>query len=478
MAFDASPSWSGFNYQGKVALHHALTLINAQPVQFDFSTTNLMLEANEDFEIIVSGAPTSFHQVKAYNSSTFEEYSDALFGLTIELYKRPNVKGYLHTWKKVNDRPDCKGLLESIKNDFAIVLKEYQDAEPKAGNTILEKAASDESKLKKKAAILKAALPGKTADELATIVNEIITVKNDALNRIACYVYNDNKAFCDLKDINTKIKEQLSVALAARKIPITDEQLDKAFDYFLGIIDEYIIERHKNKTAATAKPITFLEIISALSFDHEDVGRHYLACRFKDRFSRLMDEYLGDEDDYPQPESSKPCNLKAVQKLLLSLPPIELWEHYRHFSPQIDLASDNNTDNAFSSNDDGIRFFLLKIFHEINFSRLSQDANLYRFSYKSSAIPRQNYLPTTITNSAKLSQTVRQLNANPCLSELLYEVQNLIYSGNVVHPFSPDRGKITDAPPSTAADPRSKQIEILPTITLLPLENAQDALAK
>ncbi|WHV79850.1 hypothetical protein [Pseudomonas aeruginosa] len=100
MAFDASPSWSGFNYQGKVALHYALTLINAQPVNHDFSTTDLMLEANEDFEILVNGNSVSFHQVKAYNSSTFEEYSDALFGLTIELDKRAGVSGYIHTWKK------------------------------------------------------------------------------------------------------------------------------------------------------------------------------------------------------------------------------------------------------------------------------------------------------------------------------------------------------------------------------------------
>ncbi|WFN57301.1 hypothetical protein [Dickeya lacustris] len=44
MAFDASPSWSGFNYQGKVAIYHTLTLINQQPVDTDFSNWSLMLE--------------------------------------------------------------------------------------------------------------------------------------------------------------------------------------------------------------------------------------------------------------------------------------------------------------------------------------------------------------------------------------------------------------------------------------------------
>lgn len=478
MAFDASPSWSGFNYQGKIALHHALTLINAQPVGFDFSATSLMLESNEDFEIIINDSPISFHQVKAYNSSTFEDYSDALFGLTLELYKRNGVKGHIHTWMKINDRPHYKGLLASVKNDFAKVLKEYQDATPKAGTSILEKAATSETNLPKKAAILKAALPDKNAEYLATVIDEIINLKNDALSRLTCYIYKDGNAYCDLKDINNKIQEEISIALNTRAIPITEEQLKKALDYFLGVIDSYIIERHKNKKSATAKPITFGEIIKALDFDHEDVGKKYTACRFKNRFTLLLDEYLGDEEDYPQPISSEPCNLRAAQKLLLSLPPVELWEHYRNFSPQIILDNENNTDNALSYNDEGIRYYLLKIFHEINFSRLSQDTDRYRFSYKCSSFPPQNYLPTTITNSGKLSQTVRQLNLNPCLSELLYEVHNLIYCGSQIYPFSPDSDKSTEAPHSTAADPRPKREDVLPKITLMPLKTAQDALAK
>lgn len=97
MAFDASPSWSGFNYQGKVALYYALRLINAEPVDADLSVYSLMLESTEDFEIRCNGDPISFHQVKAYNSSTYSNYSDALLGITLELYKQPGVAGRIHT---------------------------------------------------------------------------------------------------------------------------------------------------------------------------------------------------------------------------------------------------------------------------------------------------------------------------------------------------------------------------------------------
>lgn len=478
MAFDASPSWSGFNYQGKVALYHALMLINAKPLDYDFSTTHLMLEANEDFEIIIAGSPISFHQVKAYNSSTFGDYSDALFGLTIELYKRQGVAGYIHSWKKINDRPNCKGLLESVKNDFDTVLKEYREAEPKTGATTIEKAASGGSNLSKKASIIRAALPGQSAEQLAAMIGAIALQESDALERLECYAYDDGNLYCDLGGINNKIKLQLSIALNLRGIPITEEQLEKALNYFFGIIDEYIIQRHKAKTAAEPAPITFIEIIAALNFDHEDVGKMYVACRFKERFSRLIDEYLGDAHDYPGPVPVEPCNLKAAQKALLLLSPSELWEHYRYFSPHLLLDSANNLDNAFSVNDEGIRHCLLRIFHSIDFSRVSQDSERYRFSYKCASTPPQSYVPTTITMVSRISHTIRQLNSNPCLSELLFEVRNLIYCGNEVHPFIPDIEKSTIAPRSTEGEIRTRRDDTLPEITLLPLQNAKDALAK
>jgi len=437
-----------------------------------------MLEANEDFEIIIDGEPVSFHQVKAYNSSTFDEYSDALFGLTIELYKRKDVKGFIHTWKEINDRPEFNGLIESVKNDFTKVFNEFKDAKPKSGNTIIETAAAGGKTTNKKSSILRAALPGLDANALSEAIEEIAEVKNDALNRLACYKYENKTEFCDLDDINEYIKKELSIALDARGTTTTQEQLEKAFNYFLGVIDNYIIERHKAKTTSDAEPIKFSKIIEALSIDHEDIGKNYVALRFKDRFACLIDDYLGTEEDYPMPQSPQPCNLKAAQKLLLSLSPLELWEHYRHFSPQLQLASENNTDNAFSVSEDGIRDHLLKILHGINFSRIYQDAERLRFSYKCSKTPPQGYLPTTITTNVRISRTFRQLNSNPCLGELLYEIRNLIHCGEEAYLFEPDIEKNTKAPPSTEDSPRAKRDDVLPSITLLPLNAAKGLLAE
>lgn len=100
MAFDASPSWSGFNYQGKVALYHSLKIINSHLYDEERYDFELMLENTEDFEIVKAGESISLHQVKAYNNSNYSNYANALLEITLELYKNQTSKGYMHTWKK------------------------------------------------------------------------------------------------------------------------------------------------------------------------------------------------------------------------------------------------------------------------------------------------------------------------------------------------------------------------------------------
>lgn len=194
MAFDASPSWSGFNYQGKVSLYHALKIINMKPAGDDLSNLSLMLENTEDFEIIEDSNAKTFHQVKAYNSSSYSKYEDALLELTLELYKNKDVEGFIHTWKKIKFREGFEDLKSSIKNDINTLLEEY-NALPKTGDSIIEKAASEKDKLPKKAKILRLALPGKKPDEIRDILYSIYNETNNALARLKTYTYDDGNSF-------------------------------------------------------------------------------------------------------------------------------------------------------------------------------------------------------------------------------------------------------------------------------------------
>jgi len=477
MAFDASPSWSGFNYQGKVALYYTLKLINAKPLGADLSNYSLMLESTEDFEILCDGVPISFHQVKAYNSSTYSDYSDALLGITVELYKQPGVTGRIHTWKLINAKPDSLDLAASIRDDINTILTEYKNKQPKDGTTVLEKAASDEKNIPKPAAILRAAFKDNTADQLYLILESILNGRNDAISRLDSYQYDDGNKFCGLDDVNIKIKSEIYNALTFRGAVVTDDHIEKSFHYFLGMIDRYIISRHKAKQQLSKIPITFNEIVESLAVDREDIGKEYLAYKFKEFFAHLIDEYMGDQEDYADPGQGEHCNLKIARNLLLGLSATDLWEHYRSFSPQIYLQHANNTENAIATELPGIRYVLIKTLHTINIKRATHDPARYRFTYRTTTPPYQHYLPTTITNTARASQIQKQITTNPNMNEILFEVENIIYSGSDSYQFSPTSMVHTEPPAAEDSDHRPKRDEILKFITLVPIATAKDALA-
>jgi hypothetical protein len=74
----AADTWSGFIYQGKVALYHVLTLIlNEDHV----NQLELQLDSLEDFAIVrdngIDIVPVSLHQVKAMKSHLYSAYQEA-----------------------------------------------------------------------------------------------------------------------------------------------------------------------------------------------------------------------------------------------------------------------------------------------------------------------------------------------------------------------------------------------------------------
>ena len=78
----AADTWSGFIYQGKVALYHVLTLILNEA---NVDELELQLDSLEDFAIIRNNGtnivPVSLHQVKAMKSHLYSSYREAFVKL-------------------------------------------------------------------------------------------------------------------------------------------------------------------------------------------------------------------------------------------------------------------------------------------------------------------------------------------------------------------------------------------------------------
>lgn len=107
--WDATNSWSGYNYQGKMALYVVLKKINElvdQCKENEIEDFFLELEWLEDFSILrfENGKKhyESIHQVKAKENQKLDDYEDALVKLYQKVINYKVIKNaYLHTCKEI-----------------------------------------------------------------------------------------------------------------------------------------------------------------------------------------------------------------------------------------------------------------------------------------------------------------------------------------------------------------------------------------
>lgn len=473
-AFDASPSWSGFNYQGKIALYYAFLVINEKSVDFDFSDYNLVLENTEDFEVVIGEDAASFHQVKAHDSSSFSKYRNALIGISLELYKSEETRGYLHSWKAVNNSDGKTNILDSITAAFAGIVSEYNSCSEKKGKTVIEKAASNNSDIGKPASIIRLALPGRSEQQLVDILQGLAVDNNSVVSRFELYRYPDGKFCCDLGNAEALIKDELRICFSNREMPTSLKQIDNAFHYFLGAIDRHIIERHKNETGAPI-PISFLTLIEALHINFEDPSRSYFACEFKNKFMNKFYEFMSDDELYAHPATSH-CNLKAIRNVFFDLSPEQLWEHYRHFSPHKYVDPHKILETALDADFEGIFFGLLKIFYAIDSSRKSHNLARNVLLYRKPEARPVYYLPTIISSEYTPKKLAREILKNPHMTESLFEIDKLIYRGECIERLSSHVTEHTDPPMEIGGDARAKRNQIMESISLISIETAKDEL--
>lgn len=475
MIHDATPSWSGYNYQGKLALHYALCHIyeklSADPAH-TFSGDSIVLENNEDFELFVDSTLASFHQVKAYEKQSFSSYNEALFGLTLNLYNQPGPLGYIHTWKTIN-LPGGKSLQQAIEDFIRELILEH-DTTP-ALSTI-SKAVNVDRDRNKTAKIIKQAFPASTVEGVYDALQAIVTDPPLALVRIQSYMYN-GIACCSIDDINDLIKTKLRQILAIRGGVNTTKQIDNGFHHLLEMVDIYVTERHLQKQASDLLHIEISAIVAILDEDYEDISNGYLAIKFKERFFCLFDEFIGNPDYYSTPENLEGfvCNLSQIRYTLLNAAPEQLFSYYKNFSPSVKFDSLTNIEQAFAVNENGVTDVLLRIFNAINCRSCENDETNNKLVYRSPANPANYYLPTTI-NDRSPSNIAKKLRANTRIVEDLYEINHMIYDGPERMSLSGQATPHTTAPLSANDVDEEPRDDYFSNLQLIPIRQAMDEL--
>lgn len=109
----AISSWSGFLYQGKIAIYHVLELLKNQAACVGFK---LQLDYLEDFAILDSDdLPKSLHQVKALKADTYGAYSIPLTKLQ-QKGAQASASLNFHTARQIRAKP-----VAEIETDHAPV---------------------------------------------------------------------------------------------------------------------------------------------------------------------------------------------------------------------------------------------------------------------------------------------------------------------------------------------------------------------
>ena len=113
---DAIPTWSGFNYQGKLMLFYILNLINQIERNDDKRKYSVELEKTEDFCVICELEYISFHQVKAWlTTKKWSSYSEAMEKLLEHrnIRSNPAANCYLMVAREIEDWNDPSNVYNS-----------------------------------------------------------------------------------------------------------------------------------------------------------------------------------------------------------------------------------------------------------------------------------------------------------------------------------------------------------------------------
>lgn len=383
---DATPSWSGYNYQGKIALY--LFLITCNELKKAGSSTDehsLEIEYLEDIAILQDGKYHSLHQVKSVNSDLLSAYQDAIWILLNKVEAYSPAKGvYLHTVRRIRSH-----------------------------------TKDDVMKL--------------NASSNVTAIRERVLKNFDSLYQtFQIYSYpSTGNTFCELHAINDEIDSQIELYLTS--VGITGYDIEKKRLYLLNIIHNHIFDRHLERqqiaqkaldTKHTIPKIAFSVFEESLCKDHDEPDEFYLLCRLKEWFTNVCDEYVQQQLSNGQSNLDR---LLDVARLVGSLTHDRFLEFSRKVNPHIPwIKLDLMTFRSLFEKDSTRASLLLAL------RKISKSLHDAYFTYE---INQRYYIPTTIRSAPheedyelERKETARNILQNRALDEIIMEVHTFISS--------------------------------------------------
>ncbi|MGP2949537.1 hypothetical protein [Serratia nevei] len=338
--FDASATWNGFSYQGKIGLYVCLKIIsdalNRKANIDEFCCRySIQFEWLEDFSILKDDIYVSHHQVKHYNEVAFSKYIDAFITIMSrqqgrisesDLFKYVNHYAQVHT-KGFNKDSYIEILVDNLikhnivnQERFATgnkiyKISNYHSDVATAINLYLDDLDVISKQFSGRCIYVHTSKeimqPDKDICEYSDVIRSKVILKTNEKNTL-----KSHNILCSL-DIDTEYELALDDESLAKKLlglakeilqhlkpdlNTTDDVLIIYIAVLKSKVDEYIKQRHQNLSNPDAVRLTekikqklsFSEILELLKMEIIDESKDEyweLICRenFENAFQKQID---------------------------------------------------------------------------------------------------------------------------------------------------------------------------------------------
>jgi hypothetical protein len=399
---DASPSWNGYNHQGKVAIYVALKLMEEIP-EGDIEKFEIELEWLEDFSMKKEGRYISIHQVKTMPDTATSSYKEATWLLLAKLLEIKELENaYLHVTQKLTN---------------------FEKFEEKLLTYTLNERETGKVKTKGK----KYASPIECRDKVIGSGKY-----NDLFEKFDLYEYESGNYFCSLEEIEELIKARLKQIIGTGA---TEIRVDRAYHFLLGLIDKNIRERQidiQSGKKVEKVSIDFLEIQKVVQHNFESVSKEYAAYFLKNEFNSISQSYLDDLQEEYQMGTISAEEILLVNKIIKQIYELgdeQFLEFCLKITPNNEVSKDH-PDHIVKMiqqclNRTGLNDGFFEITKEV---KKELEENMWVYNQKNQEGINITYLPSTIIDknhpvrNQKLAKAILN-NAHP---ELLNEVDKII----------------------------------------------------
>ncbi|MFC7782871.1 ABC-three component system protein [Rossellomorea sp. GCM10028870] len=254
---NAISSWSGYDYQGKVAIYWVMHLINQMDISAtEISDYSLEIEHLEDFTIKLNSSPFSIHQVKSYqDKATISPYKEAILEMMGKCAKYDSITSiHLHT---------CCFILAPNKEELKTTLSQLTPAKKveqfkEYKELLFEKENYDE--------VYKKLFLNNHSKPPSKRVIDILDIDNEIKSEIRKF-YKKNHASLQIKFSDSEeninfifhnfVHEINQFVSARHKKKINKPEI--SFDVFLEILKNEFVFKFSQKTATSILKFTLEE---------------------------------------------------------------------------------------------------------------------------------------------------------------------------------------------------------------------------